>query len=271
VPALDHVASWPVPHAAAGYVGAGGAPIATAGADRPFALASVTKLLTTYALLVAVEEGSVVLDEEIRPKVTLRHLLAHASGLSFDGQDPVARPGTRRIYSNTGIEQAAAHLASRTGIAFAEYLAEAVLGPLGMSDTVLGDRSPAAGATSTVADLLRFGAELLAPVLLAAPTLAEATTVQFPGLSGVVPGFGRMDPCDWGLGFELRDHKAPHWTGSRNSPGTFGHFGGAGTFLWVDPVAAVACVALTDRDFDVWAKEAWPPFADAVVATSSRG
>jgi CubicO group peptidase (beta-lactamase class C family) len=90
--------------------------------------------------------------------------------------------------------------------------------------------------------------------------------VAFPGLVGVLPGVGRYDPLDWGLGFELRDGKAPHWTGSANSPGTFGHFGGAGTFLWVDPLVDVATVVLTDREYGPWALEAWPGFSDAVLA-----
>ncbi len=96
-------------------------------------------------------------------------------------------------------------------------------------------------------------------------TLATATTVAFPGLTGILPGFGRQEPNDWGLGFELRDHKTPHWTGTRNSPATFGHFGRTGTFLWVDPDAALALVALTDRDFGPWAAEAWPALSDAVL------
>ena len=82
--------------------------------------------------------------------------------------------------------------------------------------------------------------------------------MQFPGLDGVLPGFGRQTPNDWGLGIELRDAKAPHWTGERNSPRTYGHFGRSGTFLWVDPDAGVALACLTDRDFGDWAKEAWP-------------
>jgi CubicO group peptidase (beta-lactamase class C family) len=118
---------------------------------------------------------------------------------------------------------------------------------------------------ATIGALERFAGELLAPTLLAPETLAAAVTVQFPGLSGVLPGFGRQDPLDWGLGFELRDGKQPHWTGRRNSPATFGHFGGAGTFLWVDPALAAACVVLTDRDFAPWAAAAWPPFSDAVI------
>jgi CubicO group peptidase (beta-lactamase class C family) len=74
-----------------------------------------------------------------------------------------------------------------------------------------------------------------------------------------------MDPNDWGLGFELRDGKSPHWTGTRNSPRTFGHFGGSGTFLWVDPDAGIALACLTDLDFGDWAKDAWPRLSDQVL------
>jgi CubicO group peptidase (beta-lactamase class C family) len=91
--------------------------------------------------------------------------------------------------------------------------------------------------------------------------------VAFPGLVGVLPGFGRQDPNDWGLGPELRDHKSPHWTGSHNSPRTFGHFGQAGGFLWVDPEAGLACACLTDRPFGPWAAEAWPALADDVLGS----
>src|SRR5205814_6699272 len=112
-------------------------------------------------------------------------------------------------------------------------------------------------------DLIAFAGELLAPRLIAHETLAEATTVAFPGLPGVLPDFGRMDPNDWGLGFEIRDGKHPHWTGTRNSPRTFGHFGGSGTFVWVDPERGVALVCLTGLDFGPWALEAWPRLSDA--------
>jgi CubicO group peptidase (beta-lactamase class C family) len=95
--------------------------------------------------------------------------------------------------------------------------------------------------------------------------MAEAATVAFPGLDGVVPGYGRQRPSDWGLGFEIKDDKNPHWTGTHNSPRTFGHFGQSGTFLWVDPEARVACVVLTDRNFGAWANDAWTPFNDRVL------
>ena len=89
----------------------------------------------------------------------------------------------------------------------------------------------------------------------------------FPGIDGFVPGYGKHKPNDWGLGFEIRSHKSPHWTGTRNSPSTFGHFGQSGTYLWVDPELAAACVVLTDRPFGAWAKPLWTEFNDAAVDT----
>jgi CubicO group peptidase (beta-lactamase class C family) len=145
---------------------------------------------------------------------------------------------------------------------FAEYFAATWAGT-----AILLEGSAGSGASGTVADLLELARELQAPRRIAAETLAEATMVQFPGLVGVLPGFGRQDPNDWGLGFELRDGKSPHWTGARNSPATYGHFGRSGTFLWVDPEAGLALGCLTDLAFGDWAADAWPRLSDAVVAS----
>ena len=226
--------------------------------------ASVTKVLTGVALLVALEEGTVELDEPAGPPgATLRHLLSHAAGLPPDEGPPLMPPARRRIYSNYGIELAAALVAERSSMPFADYFRASVVEPLGLAGALHG--SPAWGYRGPLDDLLKLGRELLAPRLVAQETLDEATTVQFPGLAGVLPSWGRMDPNDWGLAFELRDHKSPHWTSARNSPRTFGHFGAAGTFLWVDPDLGVACGLLTDREFGEWAIEAWPRFNDSVV------
>jgi CubicO group peptidase (beta-lactamase class C family) len=235
---------------------------------RPFAWASVSKLAVTLAVLVAVEEGTVALDEPAGPPgSTVRHLLAHASGLAPDAPVPITAPGRRRIYSNAGFEVLADHVALRSGMAFADYVAAGVLDPLGMDATALApEASPASGVVGPLADLLALSAELLRPALVSGATLAGARAVAFPGLAGVLPGFGRYDPCDWGLGFELKDAKVPHWTGAANSAATFGHFGRSGTFCWVDPDAGVSCAALTDHEFGPWAVEAWPALADAVLA-----
>jgi CubicO group peptidase (beta-lactamase class C family) len=266
VDALAQIDGWQVDHKAAGVV-SGDASWAHGPVDRVFRLASVTKLFTAVAVLVAAEEGILDLDEPAGPPgSTVRHLLGHASGLPFEGTRPISEPGRRRIYSNTGIEQVAAFLAERAEMRFEEYLSAAILEPLGLAGTSLAEGSPAAGLYGPLEDLLVFARELMGPTLVAAETLDEATSVSFPGLVGVLPDFGRYEPLDWGLGFEIRDAKSPHWTGERNSPSTFGHFGGSGTFLWVDPEAGAACACLTDRGFGQWAKDAWPPFSDAVLA-----
>jgi CubicO group peptidase (beta-lactamase class C family) len=263
--ALRQIDDWPAPYAAAGVVREGEV-VATYGArDDVLRWASVTKLVTALAALVAAEEGVIDLDEAAGPEgSTVRHLLAHASGLPFEPGAPTGRPGQRRIYSNVGFETLADHIAARADIPFADYLVAGVLQPLGMRAELRG--SPAADLHGSLDDLLILARELQRPTLVAPETLAEATTVQFPGLAGVLPDFGRWDPNDWGLGFELRDDKSPHWTGSRNSPRTFGHFGGSGTFLWVDPVAGLALGVLTNLDFGDWAKSAWPRLSDAVLA-----
>jgi CubicO group peptidase (beta-lactamase class C family) len=263
--ALRAIDDWKVGVAAAGVARANDGVSMYGPRDAELPWASVTKLLTGLAILVALEEGTVDLDEPAGPPgATLRHLLAHASGLPVDGEQPITEPGRRRIYSNTGIELAARLLEERAEMPYAAYFADAVAGPLGLAGRLGG--SPAHGYRGPLDDLLALGRELLRPTLIAAETLAEATSVQFPGLTGVLPGLGRMEPNDWGLTFELRDAKSPHWTGTRNSERTFGHFGASGTFLWVDPEAGAACGVLTDRPFGDWAREAWPPFSDAVLA-----
>ncbi|MCX5042667.1 beta-lactamase family protein [Aldersonia sp. NBC_00410] len=262
---LELVRTWPVDNVAAAVVTPDGRHGSVGDTERVFALASVTKLLVAYGALIAVEEGAIDLDQPAGPDgSTVRHLLAHTSGLAFDERRVLAGPGTRRIYSSAGFEMLAELIGEESGIAFPDYLREAVFEPLDMTSSALTG-SAGHGAESSVADLARFAAELLTPTLLDPQTLADATTVQFPGLPGVLPGYGSQRPNDWGLGFELRDGKSPHWTGSHNSPKTYGHFGQAGTFLWVDATLAGACVVLTDRAFGDWAKPLWPELSDRVV------
>jgi len=272
VEALRQIDDWPVDNAVAAVIDRTGRIHTRGDQSRRFRIASVAKTLTTWACLVAVEEGIVTLDQPIgQPGCTLRHLLSHAGGYGFDGPDPIARPERNRIYSNTGIEMAAQTVADAAALPFAGYLGEAVLQPLGLTSTELSG-SPAHGMWSTAADLSRFLIEVRSPTLVSAESAAEATTIQFPALSGIIPGVGRFSPCPWGLGFEVRGTKDPHWTGTTNSSATFGHFGGAGTFSWVDPAVGVASLALTDRPFDEWADTAlkvWPALSDAILAEAS--
>lgn len=265
---LDLIADWPVPAASAAVVAPSGVLAAYGDIVREYRLASVTKPIVARAAQVAVEEGAVDLDSPAGPPgSTIRHLLAHASGLAMLEDKVLTKPGTRRIYSNAGFAVLAQTVEAATGIEFGGYLREAVLEPLGMASTTLagGAETAGYGATSTVSDLVRFAGDLLRPALVSPQAHADATTVQFPGLDGVLPGYGVQRPNDWGLGFELRDNKSPHWTGTANSPRTFGHFGQTGTFIWVDPVAELALVVLTDRDFGEWAHPRWPAISDGVL------
>lgn len=275
--ALHLVTAWPVDHATAAVLTPDG-PTCIGDTERRYRLASLAKPITAWAVLVAVEEGVIDLDAPLvhvdAPEgATMRHLLAHAAGFGFDGADAVTGIERRRMYSNTGIERAADELAAAAAMPFETYLTEGVLGPLGMTATELRG-SPAHAMWSTLDDMVRFVGELRSPRLLAAETWADAVRPQFPGLAGIVPDVGRFDPCPWGLGVEIKGDKTPHWTGRANSPATFGHFGGAGTMMWVDPVVEVGLVALTDRPFDEWADDAlrcWPELSDAVLAEWRAG
>jgi CubicO group peptidase (beta-lactamase class C family) len=267
---LSQAGSWKAPHVGVAVVGtgAGGPEVLDRYGETALVqpIASVTKVLVGYAVMIAVEEEAITLHDPAGPPgATVRHLLAHTAGYGFEATaDVLAAPGTRRIYSNRGFDVLADHLELSTGIPMAEYLHEAVTQPLGMEQTRL-EGSAAKDAVSTVDDLARFAAELLAPTLIAPQTFAEMVAVQFPGLSGVLPGHGRYDPLDWGLGVTRSFSRPGHWAGTHVSDQAFGHFGGSGSFLWVDPPRALACVCLTGREFGRWALRAWPPLCDAVV------
>ena len=266
------IADWPVGSAAVAVIGPTGVldRFDSAGPAATYPWASVTKLLTALTVLDAGADGTVELTTPVGPPgVTVAHLLAHAAGLPFEAGDQVptaaGRPGARRMYSNYGYELLAEHLAEQAGGPFTDELAGRVLQPLGLQRTSVAG-SPANSAVGPLDDLIRLARELLTPTVLGPEIVGWLSTLAFPGLPGILPGFGRQTTNDWGLGAEIRDHKSPHWTGSANSPATFGHFGQSGSFLWVDPVAGLACVCLGDTRFGPWAAQVWPRLADAVLA-----
>ena len=245
--------------------------------DEVFPFASVTKPIVAWSALVAVERGLLDLEAPagagtahsaagaMLPGATVRHLLAHASGIAFDSDAVLAAPGTRRIYSNRGIEILGERLQEATATPLERWVETTVLEPLGMS-SVLVPGSPAHSGEGTARDLAVFAGELAAPRLISASLAAEATSVVFPGLDGVLPGYGRQAPNDFGLGVEVRGHKHPHWTGRAGSPTTFGHFGQSGSFIWVDPEARRQAVFLGERRFAAVHKDAWPDLCDQILA-----
>ena len=243
--ALRQVEEWPT-RAAVGVL-RDGRVVGTVGPlHELFAWASLTKPVVALAVLVATEEGTLEL-ERVRP------LLAHIA------------PEGRRIYSNEGFLRLAEELEQAAGLPWAEYVAEAVLVPLGMAHTRF-EGDAAAGLHGPLVDLLALTREWAVPTLIDASTHQAAVSVQQPGLPGVLPGYREFADNAWGLGVEIRTEKHPHWTGATNSPATFGHFGQSGSFFWVDPAAGVACAGLADTPFGPWAARAWPRLADDVLA-----
>lgn len=274
----QHVARWPDPAASVAVVapsGEGPGDLAAAGdLDLERRWASVTKLLTALTVLVLVHDGEADLDEPLPedsapPGATLSHLLDHTSGLDFEAGGPGtwrlrSQPGQRRTYSNTGIEVAAAHVERLTGAPFAELLGALVAAPLGMTRTRL-EGSAAHGLVAPTGDLVLLAGELLRPRVLPAAVVDALRTPSRPGLLGVLPGFGRQEHNDWGLGAEVRADKDPHWTSPLTSPTTFGHFGQSGTALWVDREHSLALVTASAEPFGPWATTAWPALSTAVL------
>ena len=259
--AFELFEEWPAETVAAAVIAPSGDVLRHGDTSQVFSLASITKLFTAAAVLVGIEEGSLELDTAIDERdATVADMLSHASGLAPNGT-VLDEPGRRRIYSNSGYEQLAHALETATEMPFRAYLTEGVFKPLGMHSTDLTS-SPAFGAESSVDDLVAFIGGL--GTLLDPTTVAAMTSIHLPELIGVLPGYGRQAPNPWGLGPEIRGSKTPHWTGERNSVKTWGHFGQAGTFLWVDPEAQISCIVLTDLPFDEWAKPRWPVFSDFV-------
>ena len=233
-------------------------------------LASVTKPLTAWGALVAVDRGLVDLDEPAGPAgATVRNLLDHTSGLPMEGEGPLKTPGERRIYSNAGFDALAAHIADAVGMEFADWMLREVTLPLGMDRTDVTGR-PSAGALASIEDLLIFGREVLRPTLIPAALRDLALTVSHPGLRGIVPGYGSYPDNQWGLGFELKDSKSPHWMSDTLPSQTAGHFGALGSFLLIDRSLDVAAAFLSGVPFGEEHKRIWPALTEEIVARYGR-
>jgi CubicO group peptidase (beta-lactamase class C family) len=240
--------------------------------DAPHGWASVTKVAVGLAVLLAVDEGLMALHDELGPPgATVRHLLSHASGLGPDRAVALSAPERKRIYSNAGFDLLGEHLARRSGVPLDEYVRQEVLDPLGMERTTLAG-SAAAGMVGPLRDLVSLLIEIMEPSLLSVELAAEMRTIQYPALAGVLPGFGRFDPCPWGLGLEVKGTKEPHWTGRLWDPSSVGHFGQAGGFLVTTGSRDLGVVSLGDAPFGPWAATAWPAFLDEAAreAAASR-
>jgi CubicO group peptidase (beta-lactamase class C family) len=230
--------------------------------DAPRAWASVSKLVTALAAAIEVQEGRARLDEALGPEgSTLAHLLAHASGLGLERGDPVVAPGTKRIYSNHGIDLAAAHLAHGSDVE--TWLDRRVIAPLSLSTTEVRGRA-AEGIIGSTMDLVTFARQWVIPTLTTLRRRDATATVFLPELSGIVPGFGRFSPCPWGLGVEVRGEKR-HWMGDWPAS-SFGHFGRSGALVLVNVDEGICLVATSTVEFAAWARDLWPAWTSSARA-----
>jgi len=204
-----------------------------------FRLASVSKSFTALAVLQLVEQGRVSLDDPLAKyvpdfaggeRITIRHLLTHTAGLpdfmSFDEAKklpPDSAPGERLNYSNIGYVTLGRVIEKVTGKSYENHLREAILAPLGMSDTGVDRRSPlemgraagyvvgpegglvnsestdtssdpaAGGLYSTAEDMSRWVQALVAGRIVSPATFGTMTTpVTLSGGRKGVYGYGFM-------------------------------------------------------------------------------
>ena len=266
-PALPCLERFTFPTAA--VVTGGGEILAAQGdCEAIYPWASVTKTLTVWSALIAVQRGMLDLDSPAAPFLpgaTIAHLMSHSSGVAQESNDAVARPGTRRIYSNRGTEILGERLEEATGMAVGEWIEITVLEPLGMSSVEVPG-SPARSGVGTVMDMSILAREYARPTLLRPEIARLACTPHLPDLPGILPGYGPQRPNPFGLGMEIRGEKTPHWSGKNNSPATFGHFGRFGSLLWVDPQADRQLAFLGAQHFGPEHVAIWPDLCDEALA-----
>src|SRR6266576_2602946 len=138
--------------------------------DSIFWIASMSKPITATAVLMLMEEGKLSLDDPIAkyipelaglktadgktPRITLRHLLTHTSGMgeATDAEAKAARtlsalvpafaskplafePGSQWKYCQSGILTLGRIVEIVSGVPFEVFLRKRILDPLGMKDT----------------------------------------------------------------------------------------------------------------------------------------
>jgi len=220
--------------------------------------ASVSKSVASIEFALAFERDPHLGEAPAGPQgATLAHLLSHSSGLGFEEGAPTSPVGTRRVYSNLGIDLAVHFMSGEDPKTKWE---RDIFRPLGLSANLEG--RPSSGVIGTAEDLAQVATEWLSPRLMTETGRDIVRSVRLPDLSGVVPGYGRFEPCWWGLGVEIRGEKN-HWMGDWPSS-SFGHFGQSGAFLLVNIEEGIALVATSSIEFGPWATELWGPLTSAV-------
>lgn len=226
---------------------------------------SVTKPIAAWGILVAIAQGKFDLDTPAGPEgSTFRHLLSHASGLPAEPGAPIAKPGRRRIYSNYGFDVMGQEAEQYIGMSIQDWIQTQVFDPLGMeSARLIG--SIAHSGTGAANCLVKFGREILRPTLIPRDLAEKAFQVQFPGIGGITPGYGRSSNRPWGLGFSIRNPLEPHWAGPHFSNHVVGHFGMSGSFFYMDLYQGKGGVFLGVKDFGKEHIQYWPALTDEMI------
>jgi CubicO group peptidase (beta-lactamase class C family) len=270
-------------------VGPGGAP--TVDGATVFDLASIAKPVMAWGVMKLVESGRVELDRPVESyltrwrlppsgfdhrEVTVRRVLSHTAGLvassptmtvadgvrppieSFLEQRRLAvgvQPGTRYIYSG-GYDLVELLIEEVSGQAFAEFMRDEVLHPLGMRRTVFGLSRPEDPPLTHTDALGRVYVEtrMFSASSQLVGSLDELTAFALAHLeddAGAPRGRGVLQPAmiqtmltpvveEWsGLGYVLR------------LPGrdllTAGHAGGGASLFRVVPATGQGLVIITNR------------------------
>ncbi len=157
-------------------------------ADTLYGLGSVSKMVTTAAVMTLVDAGTVSLDAPVvryvpdfrmaspeYRRITVRMLLDHSAGLpgadyrNFAGTTPYpafeaqmladlaterlkTTPGAMSVYCNECFNLAQVVVARASGKPFPAYVADAILAPLGMTHSRYGDVPFAEGSTARAFD-----------------------------------------------------------------------------------------------------------------------
>ena len=231
---------------------------------RPWA--SVSKMVVALAVGVEVDWGLVRYEDTSGlAGATLAELMSHCSGLGLEAGDRTVERATRRVYSNVAIDLAVGGIVGDGDPA--RWLDDRVFTPIGLSNSRLDGRA-AAGVVGSTNDLAQLAIAWLRSDGLTETTRDRIITPYLGALSGVVPGFGRFDPCPWGLGPEIRGAKR-HWMGQW-PPDSFGHFSQSGALILANVAAGVAVVATSTAPFGPWAVELWPQFTSEAWKHASR-
>jgi CubicO group peptidase (beta-lactamase class C family) len=225
---------------------------------RPWA--SVSKMVVSLAFGVEADWEMQSYEQRMGPPgSTLANLLSHSSGLGLEEGDPVVSVGSKRIYSNYGVDLAVASILGENTAD--RWLAQRVFLPFGMSSTKL-EGPPSHGVIGSTNDLAKLAVAWLRPDGIATVTRDRVITPYAPQLDGIVPGFGRFTPCPWGLGPEIQGEKH-HWMGDWPAQ-SFGHFGQSGALILLNAHEQIGLVATSTQPFGRWATTLWPKWTSAM-------